>query len=368
MILSFSDWQALRFALAPKPIRSALRSALPLTALRELFALPTQEAAKRLSPQLQALWLSIHTQAQAEALVQRCEHLGVTLLLPTQEAWPERLDHLATHTPDLLYLRGTIPTGEGIALIGTRHPSPYGLRATEYLVRDLAASRAPILSGLALGIDGAAHTAALEAGLPALAVLGTSVADADIGPKSHVPLAERILEHGGGLLSELMPGEPVYKGAFPERNRLIAALCHALVVIEAQERSGTMITSRIALELGRDVLAVPGSIFSSTSRGTHRLIAAGARPCTGARDVWETLTAEPPQVQERTREKLHTNPQDQPILDACDARTDGISLDDLCLTTGNAPDELIERLSLLELQGLLRQDLAGRWRVAGLAS
>ena len=367
MILSFCAFQALRFALAPKRARALLRhhASLPL---HELFAVSENEALHALPLEARQAWRELPPLSRAEQLVDRCEQAGVEILLPTDERWPAALERLGAHAPDILFLRGVLPSQEGIAFIGTRKPSPYGLRATDHLIHELRNARLPILSGLALGIDGAAHAAALRAHLPTLAILGTSITDREIGPRSHLPLAHQILDAGGGILSELPPGTITHKGAFPERNRLIAALSRAVVVVEANERSGTMITSRVALELGRDVLAVPGSIFSPTSTGTHRLLTAGARPCTNARDLWEALALEPAIAQARTKISLHTNPQDTPILEACAAASEGLPLDDLVATTGSSPEELTERLALLELQGLVQQDLAGRWRIAGLAS
>lgn len=248
-----------------------------------------------------------------------------------------------------------------IAIIGTRAPSSYGLRVTEHLVRELACMPVCIVSGLAVGIDGSAHRSALKHHLPTVAVLGSSVLSHEIFPQQHATLANDIIEKGGAVISEYAEGTRVYRKNFPERNRLIAALCHAVIVIEAQERSGTMITSRIALELGREVLAVPGSIFSPTSTGTHKLLASGARLCTSANDVWQALALEPPTAVEKTRTHLHANPQDTPIMEALSKEPDGLSVEQLTTKLPQPAETLVSRLGLLELQGLVQQEPSGAW-------
>lgn len=313
-----------------------------------------------------ALWTNHRVTFPLATLIERCEKHGVRMLLPSSPDWPKRFSHLANHAPRLLFVRGTLPHVPHIAIIGTRRPTPYGLRALDQFVGDMRGAPIAIVSGLALGTDGRAHAQALKHELPTTAVLGSSVVTQEIHPQTNERLAEDILAAGGALLSEIAPGDPVHPGSFPERNRLIAALCHALIVTEAKERSGTLITARIAIELGREVLAVPGSIFAPTSVGTHGLLAAGARLCTSANDLWKALAVDPPNAMARERTHLHTNHEDSPILEALLAQSEGMSIDQLSATTERTGESLTARLGLLELQGLVREIGPGRWVRTGL--
>ncbi len=175
------------------------------------------------------------------------------------------------------------PPGPRIAIVGSRRPSPYGEAVAERLAADLAAAGAVVVSGLALGIDAAAHEGALNGAGCTLAVLGTGV-DV-IYPRANARLAERILESGGALVSRFPDGTPPRRPHFPLRNGVIAALSDVVVVVEAAQSSGALITAEAALALGKDVMAVPGSVFSPLSVGCHQLLRDGAGLAQNARDV-----------------------------------------------------------------------------------
>ncbi len=196
--------------------------------------------------------------------------------------------------PPRLFLRGSADVAlldrPAIALVGARACSSYGRSVTRSLARDLAAAGLVVVSGMARGIDGEAHRGALDAGGVTVAVLGCGV-DRDY-PAAHSELARRICE-AGLVVSEYEPGVEPAPWRFPARNRIIAGLCRATVVIEARERSGALITSDFALEEGREVLAVPGEITSSLSAGTNALLRLGATPVTCAEDVLEVFGIEP---------------------------------------------------------------------------
>jgi DNA processing protein len=188
-----------------------------------------------------------------------------------------------------LHTRGRWPPPEGprAAIVGSRRPSPYGEAVAEQLASDLAAAGVIVVSGLALGIDAAAHRGALVAGGTTVAVMGTGV---DIVyPAAHGRLAEEILAGGGALVSQFPDGTLPRRHNFPARNLTMAALADAVVVVEAAEGSGALITAAAALELGKDVMAVPGSVFSPLSVGTHGLIRDGAALVQNARDVLAAL-------------------------------------------------------------------------------
>jgi DNA processing protein len=190
--------------------------------------------------------------------------------------------------PPRLFLRGGAPADvlsqPAAAVVGARACSAYGAQVARRLGRELAAAGLVVVSGLARGIDGEAHRGALEAGGVTVAVLGCGI-DRDY-PAAHAELARRIRERGL-VVSEYEPGVEPAPWRFPARNRIIAGLCGATVVVEARERSGALITADLALEEGRDVLAVPGEITSSLSAGTNALLRLGAAPCTSAEDVLE---------------------------------------------------------------------------------
>jgi DNA processing protein len=193
--------------------------------------------------------------------------------------------------PTELSLRGSFPTGDPrlLVVVGSRRYTPYGKQACERLIAGLRGYPVVIVSGLALGMDGIAHTAALDAGLTTLAVPGSGLADSVLYPATHRTLARDILEAGGGLISEFAPEFRATPYSFPQRNRIMAGLSHAVLVVEAEERSGTLITSRLATEYNRDVLAVPGPIHSTTAAGPHMLIKKGAALIEKSSDILEAL-------------------------------------------------------------------------------
>ncbi len=314
-----------------------------------------------------ALWQRHLHRCHPEKILAACERERVRVLYPNDPGWPNRFAHLGAQMPSALFVRGQIPEVPYLAVIGTRRPTGYGERVTDELIRSLADSPVGIVSGLAFGTDGRAHERALDHGLPTVAILGSSVCAGELYPPAHATLADRIIAQGGGIVSEYPPGSAIHQGTFPARNRLIAALSQAVIVIEARDRSGTLITARIALELGRDVLAVPGSIFSDASHGTHALLTAGARLCRHANDIWETLAVDPPQQARQARDRLPLSEQDRALMDHLEPHPDGLALDDLATHLKTEPGPLVSRLGLLELQGLVRQGPSGRWLRCGLA-
>jgi DNA processing protein len=200
----------------------------------------------------------------------------------------------AIHDPPArLYLRGSAAPDlldrPAVAVVGARACSSYGRSVARTLARDLASSGLVVVSGMARGIDGDAHRGALEGGGPTVAVLGCGV-DRDY-PAAHAELARRIVE-AGLIVSEYEPGIEPAPWRFPARNRIIAGLCRATLVVEARERSGALITADFALEEGREVLAVPGEITSSLSAGTNALLRLGATPVTCLEDVLEAYGIE----------------------------------------------------------------------------
>ena len=218
------------------------------------------------------------------------------------EEFPPLLNEIPD-PPKQLYLRGTLPVEahKCLAVVGSRNYTNYGKQVVDHLIGGLRGYPLSIISGLALGIDGLAHAAALDAGLHTLAVPGSGIDDSVLYPRRHRSLASRILDSGGGLLSEFEPTFAATAWSFPARNRIMAGLAHAVLVIEATERSGTLITARLTSEYNRELLIVPGSIFSENTKGSHQFLKLGATPVTTPQDILFSLGIEPEQVQADAR-------------------------------------------------------------------
>lgn len=221
------------------------------------------------------------------ALHDLCRRYGVTMLSSSHPEYPDRLRHLSD-PPEPLFHRGALDAlgHPCVAIVGSRKSTAYGRRVAETLSRIAARSGWTVVSGMALGIDGAAHRGTLEGGGLTVAVLGSGPERAY--PRAHAGLMERILERGL-VLSEHPPEVTPRAYHFPRRNRILAALATRVVVVEAAERSGALITAGIAADLGREVWAVPGSVFATGSRGTHALIGDGATPVTSMEAWAESL-------------------------------------------------------------------------------
>lgn len=247
--------------------------------------------------------------------------------------------------PSLLYVRGNIELlhRRGLAVVGSRNATPQGVQTAENFSRALAAQGLTIISGLALGIDAAAHRGALAAGGKTIAVIGTG-ADR-IYPARNRDLALAIAEHGA-IVSEFPLGTPAIASNFPRRNRIISGLSRGVLVVEAAPESGSLITARLAAEQGREVFAIPGSIHSPVARGCHRLIKQGAKLVETAQDVLEEFGNYP-------------EPADVPAVlsDECENAVlsalghDPCTLDDLVERTGLTADRLLTELLTLELAG-----------------
>jgi len=232
--------------------------------------------------------------ARPDAVRRRAADLDQRVLTPAGDAWPREALAGLYDPPLALFLRGALPppAPAAVAVVGTREAGPLARRFARDLAEGLARRGHWIVSGLAVGVDGAAHAGALAAGRAGtLGVVGCGL---DVPyPEEHRDLKEEIVARGGGLLSEHPPGTEARPGHFPRRNRLVAALAGAVVVVEAPPRSGALITARLALDLGREVLVAPGPAGRVAWRGGHRLIQRGeAALCDGVPDVLEALGVE----------------------------------------------------------------------------
>lgn len=248
----------------------------------------------RLRPEAVESIVLKHCHAQAAGELQRVRELGGEILILDDGSYPALLKETAD-PPLTLYVKGQwrhCLEAPCVAIVGSRRCSTYGQQAARLLARDLSARGVTVVSGLARGIDAAAHRGAMEAGGRTAAVMGTGLDD--VYPREHLKLSEEIVAAGGALVSEFPLGTPPAPQNFPYRNRVISGLCLGVVLVEAAENSGSLITARLGLEQGREIFAVPGNITSPNSFGTNYLIkSAGAKLV----QQWQDVVAEfPPKI------------------------------------------------------------------------
>lgn len=271
----------------------------------------------------------------------------------TSSQFPPLLTEISD-PPAELYVRGTLPSFDEykwLAVVGSRKYTPYGKSVCEQLIRGLTGTPVVIVSGLALGIDAISHKAALDARLPTVAVPGSGLDWDVLYPRSNQSLARAILNDGGALLSEFEPSQKANDYTFPQRNRIMAGLSHATLLIEATERSGTLITARLATEYNRDLLAVPGSIFSESSKGTHQFLKLGARLVTGPNDILDALGISPPSVSRKPQDLTEHETIIYELLAEPASRDGLVSGSELGAT------ELAIALTTLEIKGLICEEL-----------
>jgi len=284
-------WLALVLApgLGPKRILDAVKQ---LDAPSQIFTLSlTALEGLRFPAQAAQFFFDGKARAAAEEEWASVAAQGAALVTYGCPEYPERLKEIYA-PPPVLWVRGStrLLSRPGIAVVGTRHPSPYGSAVAEMLARDLAVRRLLIISGMARGIDSCAHRGALEARMPTVAVWGTGI-DV-VYPKENKKLAEEILAHGGAIVSELPMGTFPAPQNFPRRNRILSGLSVAVLVVEAAENSGTRVTARCAADQNRDLYAVPGNVTNKGSWTPNTLIKQGAKLVATWEDVWEDLPSQ----------------------------------------------------------------------------
>ncbi len=284
-------WLALALApgLGPKRILDAVKT---LEAASQIFSLTlTELEGLRFPAQAAQFVFDGNARQAAEAEWSRVAAQGATVVSYGCREYPERLKEIYD-PPPVLWVRGAaqLLSRPAIAIVGTRHPSPYGSGMAEMLARDLAVRRLLIVSGMARGIDSCAHRGALAARMPTVAVWGTGI-DV-VYPKENKKLAEEILASGGAIVSELPMGTFPAPQNFPRRNRILSGLSVAVLVVEAAENSGTRVTARCAAEQNRDLFAVPGNVTSKGSWTPNTLIKQGAKLVATWEDVWEDLPSQ----------------------------------------------------------------------------
>lgn len=282
--------------------------------------------------------------------------MKINSISPLKHKYLQIIDTIAKK-PERLYFIGDLPSDRvtSVAIVGSRKPTPYGREVTYQLSYDLAKYGVIIISGLALGVDGIAHRAALEAGGKTIAVLANGVDT--IYPASHRDLGHQIINSGGAILSEYEPGTLARDFQFLERNRIISGLSDAVIVTEAAARSGTLSTVAHALEQGREVFVVPGNITSPLSAGCNALIKQGAQPVTCAEDVIEIIA--PNLLKAQQTLPLGNTPLESKIIGLIQS---GVrSGDELLAITNISASEFSQTLTIMEISGSIRALGGNQW-------
>jgi DNA processing protein len=325
------------------------------------------EAAGLPAAAAQSIALGKSLQAAEEERV-KSETAGARIIALDDDAYPERLKEIYD-PPPVLYVRGdaALLSEPGIAVVGTRHPTPYGIGMSERLACDLANRNLVIISGMARGVDTAAHRGALKAGGKTIAVWGTGI-DV-VYPRENKKLAQNILDAGGAIISEFPVGTFAAPQNFPIRNRVISGTSIGVLVVEAAEYSGTRVTSRCAIEQGREVFAVPGNVTNKNSWGPNTLIKQGAKLTATWEDVWEELPADiklsleakiPPESKSPSTASLFADPQLAPHerrVYALLKSDEALQIDEIIekLEGEISSSEIFAALFELELAGKIRQ-------------
>ena len=277
----------------------------------------------------------------------------ISILTLGNARYPSLIKQL-TNPPRQLYIRGNVDTLQEkylLAVVGSRSANEYGRRVCEKILPPLVQTGIVLVSGLAHGIDSYAHKVCVDFKRPTIAVLGSGVDDDSIYPKSNLKLVEKILTTGGCLISEHPVGQKSLRHFFPQRNRIIAGLTKATLLIQAKEKSGSLITARLALEANREVLAIPGPITDPLSWGTNMLIKDGATPITSAEDVLNLYGLEKNEASPTVNPQLSL--EHSLILKHLSA--DPMHIDTLIQTIAVPSEKIIAQLLELELLGIVQQ-------------
>ena len=270
--------------------------------------------------------------------------------------YPDLLKQIP-NPPQELYFEGTLKKSEKypLAVVGTRKLSAYGRQVTEYFVRTLAQSGLTIISGLALGIDGLAHQTTLDTGGRTIAVLGSGLDH--IFPTVHKKLFQEIIQSDGAVISEYSPDTPAYKGNFPARNRIISGLSLGVLVIEAPEKSGALITAQQAFMQKRKVFVIPGRIYDKNSTGTNQLIKQGAQTVTSPQDILKALKIKSSFVEKKKTSNL--SEQEKLLLKFLSKNP--IHIDELTKKTKMKTNEIVSFLIIMEINGAVKDLGAGKY-------
>lgn len=274
----------------------------------------------------------------------------------TKEKWPVQLLEIP-QPPKELWILGDFPVVENLVylcVVGSRNCTSYGREVCEKIIAGLQGYPVVIVSGFAMGIDTIAHKTAIKAGLKTVVFPGSGLSEQVMYPKINIQMIREVVDAGGCMLSEFPPDFKSERWAFPMRNRLMAGISKAVLIIEAEEKSGTLITARLAVEYNKDVLAVPGSIYSTNSKGTNRLLRQGATPITCTEDVLEALGFEKPNTEEKQKKLFEDlSIEEKKVVDLL---REPISRDELLQALKMPIQKANTLLSAMEIRGIIKEE------------
>jgi DNA processing protein len=317
-----------------------------------IWEAPSQSLyATGLSARLVENLLQVRAEVSLDEIWDRLQSHGIEVLTWEDEGYPKRLMEI-DQPPPVLYVRGDLlPQDEfSVAIVGTRRVTAYGRQVAENVAGFLARNGLTVISGMARGVDAVAHNAALDAGGRTLAVLGNGVDR--IYPPEHRKLAEMIMQNGA-LISDYPLGTPPDSLNFPARNRIISGLAQAVVIVEAGDRSGALITASFAADQGRDVFAVPGNVNAPQSVGTKRLIQQGAHPLVNPQEILETLNLTLVNQHQEARVVLPADVNEAQLLRVITQEL--VHIDEICNQTAMPVETITATLAMMELRGMVRQ-------------
>ena len=277
----------------------------------------------------------------------------IKIIKKSSKEYPKILREIV-NAPKQLYVRGELPKNHemNFAIVGTRAASEYGKTLAFKIAKELAELGFNIVSGLALGIDTQAHLGALAGGGKTIAVLGSGTLDASIFPKENLALVKKIVDSGGAVISEYEPQAKSEIWYFPERNRIVSGLSRGALVVEAPEKSGALITARLALEQNREVFAIPGSVFSKNSIGANNLIKSGAKMVTSVDDILEELNLTGLKSKREENEKENMSPKEKIIFSIIEKEP--VHIDKICEIAKMPASRALSIVSVLEIQGIIK--------------
>ncbi len=310
----------------------------------------------------EGLWKHEDPFAPPQRILEQLAKRGIKVLCRWEEGYPPFLREIAS-APIIIFYQGLLPNPEklSLGLVGARKATQVGLQAARDFSRSLAQQDVSVISGLADGIDTAAHEGALSAEGYTLAVLGCGLNHTY--PASNVRLRQRILNSGGGILSEFPPPLPARTWNFPRRNRIISGLSSGVVIIEAGVKSGSLITAKYALEQDRDLFAVPGSIRSPVSEGTNQLIKYGAIPVTEGSDILRHYALAVPRTQRTAASQAQLSPEEISLIQSINALGTA-TVDELAASTSFSVPQLLAHLAALEIKEAVDRWITGEYVVS----
>ena len=277
----------------------------------------------------------------------------IKIIKKSSKEYPKILREIV-NAPKQLYVRGELPKNHemNFAIVGTRAASEYGKTLAFKIAKELSELGFNIVSGLALGIDTQAHLGALAGGGKTIAVLGSGTLDASIFPKENLALVKKIVDSGGAVISEYEPQAKSEIWYFPERNRIVSGLSRGALVVEAPEKSGALITARLALEQNREVFAIPGSVFSKNSIGANNLIKSGAKMVTSVDDILEEFNLIGLKSKKGENKRENMNPEEKLIFSIIEKEP--VHIDKICEIAKMPAGRVMSIVSILEIQGIIK--------------